>query len=153
VSDRQKNAPQGGKRDWGRAFYYSFGLRQSSDEAQGTTEGEQVNWLRNKELSMTTKFEPIELGDRVKDSVTGFTGIAIAITTWLHGCIRIGVQPEKKDKDGKPLESVHFDQSQLVMVKKAIHTPQVLEVQAKPKPEIRRSSGGPSREASGFQRR
>lgn len=43
----------------------------------------------------------INLGDKVKDSVTGFSGIAIGRTTWLHGCDRITVQPEGVDKQGK----------------------------------------------------
>lgn len=30
----------------------------------------------------------VNLGDRVKDQVTGFEGIAIARTEWLFGCPR-----------------------------------------------------------------
>lgn len=97
-------------------------------------------------------FQPIELGDRVKDPITGYQGIVIVVATWLHGCIRIGVQAEKM-KDGKPVEDRHFDQSQLVIVKKHIHKPMVLAVQAEPpKAETRRSNGGPAREGIGFSR-
>ena len=98
-------------------------------------------------------FQPIGLGDRVRDPISGFQGIVIGITTWLHGCIRIGVQPEKLDKDGKPSEDKWFDQSQLVLVKAGVHKPMVLGVQEAPAPEERRSSGGPSREGAGFSRR
>lgn len=100
---------------------------------------------------MSTKFEPIQLGDRVKDPITGLTGIAICVTTWLHGCIRIGVQPESV-KDGKKPEDVYFDQSQLVVVKKAVHKPMILAVTEAPPAEARPSNGGPSRESSNFRR-
>ncbi|KKM21381.1 hypothetical protein LCGC14_1635920 [marine sediment metagenome] len=54
----------------------------------------------------------IELGQKVKDTVTGFTGIATATTTYLHGCRRIAVQP-KVDKDGNIPECQVFDEPQL----------------------------------------
>jgi hypothetical protein len=98
-----------------------------------------------------SKFEPIGLGDRVKDPVSGLTGIAVSVCTFLHGCIRIGVQPEQA-KDGKPAESHYFDQSQLVLVKAGVHKPMVLSVVPAPKPETRRSNGGPGREGAGFAR-
>lgn len=59
----------------------------------------------------------INLGDKVKDSVTGFTGIAVARTTWLHGCDRITIQPEKLSKEGKVVDNNTFDEMQLVLVK------------------------------------
>lgn len=97
-------------------------------------------------------FKPIGLGDRVKDPVTGFVGIITCTTTWLNGCIRFGVQQEKLGKDGKAQESVYFDQTQLVLVKAGVHTPMVLVAGPAPKPEARRSSGGPAREGPGFSR-
>lgn len=59
----------------------------------------------------------INLGDKVKDSITGFEGIAIAITDWLHGCRRITVQPEKLTAEGNVRESQTFDEPQLIIVK------------------------------------
>jgi hypothetical protein len=99
-----------------------------------------------------SNFKSYGLGDRVKDPITGVTGVVVAVTTWLHGCIRICIQPEKPDKDGKPKETIHFDQSQLKLVKRGVQTPMVLGVVAAPAPETRRSNGGPSRETSGFSR-
>lgn len=61
----------------------------------------------------------VQLGDKVKDSVTGFTGIAIGRTTWLHGCDRIIVQPEGVNKDGKLFETNSFDEPQVVVIKAA----------------------------------
>ena len=46
----------------------------------------------------------IELGDKVKDTVTGFTGIAVARTNWIAGCDRIIVQPECKKGKQMDLE-------------------------------------------------
>lgn len=97
-------------------------------------------------------FQPIGLGDRVKDNVTGLEGIVVAITTWLHGCIRLAVQDEKLDKDGKPKEANYFDQTQVKLIKKGVHAPQVVGAIEAPKPETRRSTGGPRRETSGFSR-
>src|SRR4051812_12054611 len=101
---------------------------------------------------MSNEFQPIGLGDRVKDPITGFSGIITSISTFLHGCIRVGVAPEKLDKDGKPREDRYFDQSQLVLVKARVHAPMVLAVTEAPKPETRRSNGGPAREGAGFRR-
>jgi hypothetical protein len=57
----------------------------------------------------------VELGQRVKDTITGFEGIAIARTEWLYGCVRVTVQPQSMH-DGKPIDSSTFDEPQLVGV-------------------------------------
>ena len=59
----------------------------------------------------------INLGDKVKDPITGLVGIAVGRTTWLHGCDRIVVQPEGLTKEGKPFESLSVDEPQLVLIK------------------------------------
>lgn len=101
---------------------------------------------------MAQDFKPIGLGDRVKDPITGFTGIVMAITTWLHGCVRVVVQPEKLKDDGKPGDDLAFDQSQLELVDAGVHTPMVLAVAPAPEPIQRRANGGPSREGANFKR-
>jgi hypothetical protein len=58
----------------------------------------------------------ITLGDKVKDKVTGFVGIAIGRTIWLQGCDRVIVQPIGVDKAGKTFESQSFDEPQLAIV-------------------------------------
>lgn len=101
-----------------------------------------------------TEFKAIGLGDRAKDPITGLTGIVVCVTTWLHGCIRLGIQAEEV-KDGKPTEAVYFDQSQLVLVEAGVHEPMMMAVVPAPaelaKPK-RRSNGGPSREGVGHKR-
>lgn len=77
----------------------------------------------------------IQLGDEVKDSITSFQGVVVAITTWLNGCRRIIVQPKKLDKaTGKPFENQQFDVEQMVLVKAA----------KKPEPTPLRKVGGPN---------
>ena len=58
----------------------------------------------------------INLGDRVKDKITGLGGIAIGVTNWLYGCRRFVIQPEE-GKDGKPAETFVVDEPQLDVVK------------------------------------
>lgn len=59
----------------------------------------------------------IKLGSKVRDPLTGLTGIAVVRSEWLWGCIRIGLQPSEI-KDGKPVEETWFDENRLEIVKK-----------------------------------
>jgi len=59
----------------------------------------------------------IELGTKVKDSVSGFIGVVISATTYLNGCRWLCVQPPVK-KNGEFLEPVYFDEAQLQPVTK-----------------------------------
>ena len=61
----------------------------------------------------------IKVGDRVKDIVTGYTGIAVARTEWLNGCIRFTVQSNEYH-DSKPVDSLCVDEPQLVIVEKGV---------------------------------
>lgn len=70
----------------------------------------------------------IKLGQKVKDSLTGNTGTVVARTTWLHGCVRVVVQPEGS-KDGAPLDVFSIDEPQVVVIDK------------KPAPKARPSHG------------
>ena len=68
--------------------------------------------------------------DKVKDTITGFTGIVTGRTEWLNGCIRYGIQPTKL-KDGLPVECQHIDEEQLELV-------------SRPKKKVKSTpSGGP----------
>lgn len=74
----------------------------------------------------------LALGDKVKDKVTGYTGIVIGWHQWLYGCARLTVQSQSL-KDGKPIDNQTFDEPQLELVKSA---------KVKVKPE-HRITGGP----------
>ena len=54
----------------------------------------------------------VKLGSRVKDSITGFTGIAVGYSRWMYGCNRIVVEGESL-KDGKPLGNEWFDEQRI----------------------------------------
>jgi len=57
------------------------------------------------------------LGKMVKDKVTGFKGIAVAIAFYLNGCVRVSIQPRKlKDKDGGTVDEEWIDDTQLKII-------------------------------------
>ncbi len=64
------------------------------------------------------KPEEIKLGDKLRDKVTGYEGIALAKTEWLNGCWRVMLQA-KGVKDGKPHEPFSVDVQQLELVEGA----------------------------------
>ena len=55
----------------------------------------------------------IKLGEAYTDSITGFTGIAVSMHTYLYGCVRYTL--ERLDKDGK-IQDEWFDEQRLVPV-------------------------------------
>jgi len=61
----------------------------------------------------------INLGDKVKDTITGFIGIAVSRTAYLQGCDRVGVQAPVK-KNAKPEDPQFFDEPQLITIKKKV---------------------------------
>lgn len=63
---------------------------------------------------MATRDE-VQLGDRIKDSISGFVGIMVAKCDWLNGCCRVTVQPETL-KDGAVMDNSTFDVEQVELV-------------------------------------
>lgn len=61
--------------------------------------------------------EEIDLGDVARDTITGFSGVVVCVSKWLHGCERVTLQPQEL-KDGKPIEYHSFDRPQLELVRK-----------------------------------
>lgn len=60
-----------------------------------------------------TKFKSdIRMGDRYRDPLTGFEGVATAVTFYLHACERVALEYLK---DGK-VAYEHFDAPRLVHV-------------------------------------
>ncbi len=57
----------------------------------------------------------IELGRRVRDKFTGFSGIAVSRTEYLWDCPRVTVQPETM-KDGIPITAQGIDEPRLEVV-------------------------------------
>lgn len=78
----------------------------------------------------------VTLGDKVKDSITQFEGIAVCRSEWLHGCVRINVLSEVLDKDNKFVEH-NFDEAQLEIIEHGAKAPKLYN---EPRPP-----GGPNR--------
>lgn len=57
----------------------------------------------------------IQLGNKVRCTVSGFTGIAISRVEYMNGCVQFGIKP-KVGKDGKLEESIYIDCEQLEVV-------------------------------------
>lgn len=57
----------------------------------------------------------VQLGDKCRDTVTGFEGVAIVRSEYISGCARVALQPAV-DKDGKIQDTQHFDEPMLAVV-------------------------------------
>lgn len=79
-----------------------------------------------------------ELGSKVKCKITQFEGAVVGRSEWLHGCLTYSVKPLEL-KDGKPQESVGFDEGMLELV-----------VQAEP--HKMKSTGGPAQNPASVSR-
>lgn len=71
-----------------------------------------IYFLDFKEESM------IKLGQKVKDKITGFTGVVMGRTEYLYGCVSVAVLSTKL-KDDKPKDWVWFDEQRLTLLSKA----------------------------------
>jgi hypothetical protein len=60
----------------------------------------------------------IMLGQTVRDTLTGYEGIAVARTEWLHGCVRITIQAPGVTDEGKIKPTCTCDEPQCEVVKK-----------------------------------
>lgn len=74
-----------------------------------------------------------ELRSKVRDRVTGYTGIIVCRAEWLYGCRRYVVQSQEM-KDGKPVEPMNFDEDAIEIVEAA-------------PPHKMKSTGGPQPDA------
>lgn len=63
--------------------------------------------------------EKFYLGDKVRDLVTGFEGIAISKVVYLNGCIQYCVKPPV-DENGKMIEGEYIDIEQLELVESGV---------------------------------
>jgi hypothetical protein len=63
----------------------------------------------------------IELGDRVKDKISGFEGIVVARTQYLESCDQVLIRSEKLE--GGETKSAWFDVPWVTVTKKQVHKP------------------------------
>jgi hypothetical protein len=59
------------------------------------------------------------LGAKVRDKVSGFTGIVVGRHEWLYGCLCYSVRPQELH-DGKPIERQSFDEDTLELLEQAL---------------------------------
>lgn len=60
----------------------------------------------------------IELGDHVREKVTGLEGVITGYHHWLTGCDSVTLQPPAKD--GKVPDPVRFDVGRVEVIEKAV---------------------------------
>ena len=60
----------------------------------------------------------LPLGAKVRDKITGFTGIVTARHEWLYGCLTYSVQPRDLH-EGKPVDRQPFDEDSLEFIELA----------------------------------
>ena len=58
----------------------------------------------------------IQMGDEVKDTLSGYQGIAAGFMRYLTGCDQILINPVGVDKEGKLRESHYFDVERVVVI-------------------------------------
>lgn len=71
---------------------------------------------RTKQIQLKGPIHKIQLGDIAVDMITGYEGRVVGITDWLYQCRRLGIQPMKLNKDGKPYCIEWFDELQCALV-------------------------------------
>lgn len=81
-------------------------------------------------IPVTRSADPPELGDTVRDVITGLEGVVLSTYIFSAGCVRTSVQPRAL-KDGLPVDPSWFDECHLLVVTRA---------NPKPKPA---KTGGP----------
>lgn len=57
----------------------------------------------------------MQIGDKIRDRVNGFTGIAVGMTEYINGCRQFLLKPTKL-KDDKPVEGQWIDEQHLEVV-------------------------------------
>ena len=62
---------------------------------------------------------PVALGDKARDRISGFEGIATARTEFLNGCVRISLSPTVDEK-GNAREDRWYDIEQVEVLERAV---------------------------------
>lgn len=75
--------------------------------------------IKNNRVNRNDRFDGLNLGDRVKDSLTGFTGIVTAQVSYLTGCDQCQVLPASTDQS-KINEAHWFDVERLKLVESGV---------------------------------
>lgn len=110
-------------------YSYLYGCHRSVVQPEGMMDGKpiasstfdtaQLKLMKRNVVQPTHRIhfgdDRVRLGDKVKDKITGFAGVATGRYEYLFSPPCIGVQPQDL-KDGKPIEGLSFDESQLEII-------------------------------------
>ena len=86
----------------------------------------------------------INLGSKVKDSISGFEGVAFERQDFMYGCARIVIEPCELNTDGSVRDSQVFDEQRVEIVeaeKPFIYPPHAVKMGSKVKDRISGFSG------------
>jgi hypothetical protein len=75
-----------------------------------------MNHQRKETMETHNRNEPVKLGERYTDSITGFAGVAVSRHEYLYGCVRVKL--EGKSSTGDPKE-FYVDEQRLTDVASA----------------------------------
>ena len=73
------------------------------------------DWLKAKIHYKGKEIMPIQLGSKVKDTITGFTGIATGFLTFMYGCNRVQITPQELH-EGKTIDPEWFDDQRVEVI-------------------------------------
>ena len=76
----------------------------------------------------------IKLGQKVKDNVTEFTGIAVAKCLYLNGCVQFQIVPKFNPVSGILYRNLWVDESQLKIINNGV-LPKDIKADINPKPK------------------
>lgn len=65
------------------------------------------------------KEDRVTLGQTYTDSISGFTGVAVSRTEFLHGCVRVAIEPKTLGENGKLMPAEYFDEQRVLPTSKA----------------------------------
>ncbi len=71
-------------------------------------------------MQISGKFD---LGSRLKDKVTGFSGIALCVSFYMTGCVQYGLQPSRLKEDGGVPDWEWFDEDRLIQESESLFMP------------------------------
>lgn len=57
----------------------------------------------------------VRIGDRVRDRINGFSGVATGRTEYLNGCRQFLVKPDKLKEDGGTIDGLWIDEQNLLV--------------------------------------
>lgn len=121
---------------WDEFFNGNIRLQVTPDRLKESGEQIEYEWFDDVDLEVvergvfeirmpnTTSRNRINFGDRIKDKITGFIGIATGYAIYANGCEQWLIHREKLGKDGKRYDNTWYDSAQVVTVRKNVIFPE-----------------------------